>query len=83
MAGCIPWDYPSIANMSTPICTGLGNETGSLDLFEMYMQIDPLLNDCKCEPNCEEVVYHTQVICDFQIITYLASMAKTIYSCTE
>ena len=64
-AGCIPWDYATIMNMSyTPICNNSGDEGGFLKVFETYMdmQNDSLLKDCNCEPNCEEVVYHTQVM---------------------
>ena len=68
MAGCIPWDYPTNMNMSdTKICTGGrisswgGVEDGPLEVFETHMQNDSALKNCKCEPNCEEVAFHTEV----------------------
>ena len=61
MAGCIPWDYPTIKNMSdVAVCTI--NKKVSLEVFEMHMQNDDALADCNCEPNCEEVAFHTEVI---------------------
>ena len=60
MAGCIPWDYPTIKNMSdVAVCTA--NEAVSLEVFEMHMQNEDALVDCHCEANCEEVSYHTAV----------------------
>ena len=68
MAGCIPWDYPTIMKMSdTKICTGgvwesrRVFEEGPLEVFEKYMQYDSALKHCNCEPNCEEVAYHVEV----------------------
>ena len=62
MAGCIPWDYPTIMNMNdTTICTMNGYGEGPLKVFEMHMQNDSVLDACHCEPNCEEVAYHTEV----------------------
>ena len=65
-AGCIPWDYPTILNMSdTKICTGALDrqkmENGLLEVFEKHMQNDSALQNCNCEPNCEEVAFHTEV----------------------
>ena len=66
-AGCIPWDYPTIMNMTdTEICTGGRWRNGvfvegSLEVFETHMQNDSALTNCNCEPNCEEVVYHAEV----------------------
>ena len=63
MAGCIPWDYPTIKNMSdTAFCTTNIYGDESLEVFEMHMQNDSVLDDCNCEPNCEEIVYHAEVI---------------------
>ena len=63
MAGCIPWDYPTIKNMSdTALCTTNRDGDGPLEVFEMHMQNDSVLDDCNCEPNCEEIVYHAEVI---------------------
>ena len=62
MAGCIPWDYPSIVNMSNAaICTSNEYGNGTLEVFEMHMQDDSVIDDCIYEPNCEEVAYHTEV----------------------
>ena len=68
MAGCIPWDYPTIMNMSdTEICTGGPWEPwgvypdGPLEVFETHMENDSALTNCNCEPNCEEVAYRVEV----------------------
>ena len=68
MAGCIPWDYPTIMNMSdSEICTegqlrpwGV-SEDGLLEVFEKHMHNDSALENCDCEPNCDEVAYHVEV----------------------
>ena len=63
LAGCIPWDYPTTLEMNdTKICTGPGKgQQGSLEVFEKHMQNDSVLENCNCEPNCEEVAFHTEV----------------------
>ena len=66
LAGCIPWDYPTIMDMNdTEICmSGQWKtvfEDGALQLFEKYMQNDSALENCNCEANCEEVAYHLEV----------------------
>ena len=65
MAGCIPWDYPTIMNMNdTEICLGGKRETwgdGPLEMFETHMRNDSAFKNCNCEPNCEEVAYHVEV----------------------
>ena len=63
LAGCIPWDYPTTIDMNdTKICTrGTRGGQGSLEVFEEHMQNDSVLEKCNCEPNCEEVAFHTEV----------------------
>ena len=56
-AGCIPWDYPLLKNMSElPLC-----KSRTLEKFETSMDRNDSLTYCKCLPNCEEVEYETQV----------------------
>lgn len=72
LIGCIPWDYPlplttgweqngkiKICN-STRRSTDMINES-DLAKFNEYMNSETSLSNCSCQPDCEEVVFETQV----------------------
>ncbi len=46
-------------SQSLEICTSLA--PNDLDYFELVMASGEAVKDCECKPNCEEVVYKTQV----------------------
>ena len=71
-SGCIPWDYPipPIVQQSqkdqVKICnsTRRGDEIvneSDLTMFNDYMNDEMSVHNCKCQPNCEEVTFETQV----------------------
>ena len=71
ISGCIPWDYPippTLEGESTTIkmCDSMRKEnesTSESDLAKFYdfMNNEESTRNCNCKPNCEEVVFETQV----------------------
>ena len=70
-SGCIPWDYPIPPTLeggsnTTKICDSSIKENESIsesDLtkFYNYMSNEESIRNCNCKPNCQEVVFETQV----------------------
>ncbi len=67
-SGCIPWEYPHPSEPPafdfTHICSSNPNNTiNPIAVFEDAMNSPESMEDCNhCLPNCEEVVFKTQVI---------------------
>ena len=67
--GCIPWDYP----VPPSIVKGQGEEVricnagpgGNLLKFEAFMDGAESVRGCKCQPDCEEIAFETQVSTTF------------------
>ena len=73
LTGCIPWDYPippslekehnyqiKMCNSSKPEDENLAQS--DLAKFDDYMSEEDSVRNCSCLPDCEEVVFETQVI---------------------
>ena len=72
---CLPWDYPSLGEESLPICRSDmtdadGRRVNNLLEFETALNSNESLTGCKCLPNCEEIVYKTQVIRQFHSLYF-------------
>ena len=72
LIGCIPWDYPlpvtkgGDQNGKIRMCnsTRRSNENineSDLAKFNDYMNSETSVSNCSCQPDCEEVVFETQV----------------------
>ena len=63
--GCIPWDYPVPPSIlheqgdQVRVCNA--GSGGNLSDFEAFMDAAESIADCKCEPDCDEVTFETQV----------------------
>ncbi len=66
-AGCIPWDYPQPPDIegSAEWCNVSSTNviTNPIDAFERAMDSSEASASCNCKPNCEQIVYETQVTC--------------------
>ena len=73
LTGCMPWDFPippSIEkehNNNVRMCNSSRQKNEDLsqsDLakFDDYMNHEESVKNCGCLPDCEEVVFETQVI---------------------
>lgn len=68
-SNCIPWDYPVPQdverNGGINLCVSYKDTNGTnwnpLQTFEMAMQSETSLINCTCLPDCEEVIFKTQV----------------------
>ena len=76
-SGCIPWDYPipptlEKENTKIKVCNSLAEPghlveqnisiyESDLAIFHDYMNQEKSLSNCNCQPNCEEVIFESQV----------------------
>ena len=70
-SGCIPWDCPippllQMGHTRVKMCNSLVEQNVSIyesDLatFNDLMNHEESVTNCNCQPNCEEVVFESQV----------------------
>ena len=89
-SGCIPWDYPippSLDRENTKIkmCNSLVEQNGSiyesdLAIFHDFMNTEDTQSSCNCQPNCEEVIFESQVKGNLGSLRNIISPLKNDFS---
>ena len=69
---CAPWDYPMPPSMKSEgyleFCNSSHAQGGgsTLSRFDDFMNSGDSISNCDCAPDCEAVVYESQVILEYK-----------------